>query len=322
MYLGVDGGGTKTAFVLVDQNGEVLAEHAEPTCYHIQVGLEGAKKVLESGIFNTLCKAKREISDLSYAFFGLPAYGEDSKVDKLIAQLPGAILPESRYRCDNDMVNGWAAAFGGKDGINIVAGTGSIAFGMRKGQQARCGGWGELFSDEGSAYWIAIKGLNVFSHMSDGRLKKGLLYDIIKQDLGIKQDLDVTGLVLSEWQGERSRIASISTMVSKAAEQGDKTALGIMHDAGNELAKIVSSTHDALGFDGNETVNLSFSGGVFRSKELILQPMTDALKQHSSHYVISQPLYSPVIGAALYASHLSGERISESGLNKLQDKVA
>ena len=51
---------------------------------------------------------------------------------------------------------------------NIVAGIGSICYGERNGAIARCGGWGELFSDEGSAYWIACRGLNLFSRMSDG----------------------------------------------------------------------------------------------------------------------------------------------------------
>ncbi len=57
--------------------------------------------------------------------------------------------------CGNDMVCGWAGSLACADGINVVAGTGSICYGEYQGRSARCGGWGELFSDEGSAYWIA-----------------------------------------------------------------------------------------------------------------------------------------------------------------------
>ncbi|MEO9944892.1 BadF/BadG/BcrA/BcrD ATPase family protein [Paraglaciecola sp.] len=319
MFLGVDGGGTKTAFVLIDKNGHILAEHSEPTCYHIQVGLDGARNVIESGISKTLHLAKKNVNDLTYAFFGLPAFGEDSEVDNHISELPSSILSAKQYQCDNDMVNGWAAAFGGQDGINIVAGTGSIAYGVRKNQRARCGGWGELFSDEGSAYWVAINGLRAFSQMSDGRLKKGPLYEVIKQDLAIGQDLDITGLVLSKWQGERSRIAAVSTLVSKAAGLGDYEALRIMEEAGKELAKIVLSTREVLGFTENEHVNLSFSGGVFRSGSLVSKPMKEALNQTTLRFSISSPLYSPVIGSALYAMHLSGETASKSCLHKLQN---
>ena len=74
------------------------------------------------------------------------------------------------------MVCGWAGALAGEDGINIVAGTGSIAYGEYRGRSARAGGWGELFSDEGSAYWLAREGLRLFSRMSDGRAPRGALY--------------------------------------------------------------------------------------------------------------------------------------------------
>ena len=64
-----------------------------------------------------------------------------------------------RYLCGNDMMCGWAGSLLCRDGISIVAGTGSICYGERGGATARSGGWGELFSDEGSAYWIACRGL-------------------------------------------------------------------------------------------------------------------------------------------------------------------
>ncbi|WP_339720683.1 BadF/BadG/BcrA/BcrD ATPase family protein [uncultured Paraglaciecola sp.] len=319
MYLGVDGGGTKTAFVLIDQHGNVLAEHQEPTCYHIQVGIDGTEKVIHEGILKTLAKAKKEVKDLTFAFLGLPAFGEDSKVDKIVDLIPSGILPKNLYRCDNDMVNGWAAASGGMDGINIVAGTGSIAYGVRKNKGARCGGWGELFSDEGSAYWIGIKCLNRFSQMADGRLPKGPLYKIVKQELDIDIDLDITALVLTQWQGERSKIAALSKLVSIAAEQGDTLAREIMQDAGYELARIVNSTKETLKFQEDEPVKVSYSGGVFCSKALILEPFTEALQQYSCHYVVSAPVYTPVIGAALYACTLSGNRMQSQALQKLKN---
>ena len=58
---------------------------------------------------------------------GLPAYGEDSHATAQLRQFPAAILGHDRYACDNDMVCGWAGSLACADGINIVAGTGSIA---------------------------------------------------------------------------------------------------------------------------------------------------------------------------------------------------
>ncbi len=94
--------------------------------------------------------------------------------------MPEPLLGHRRYRCGNDMVCAWAGSLGGEDGINIVAGTGSIGYGERRGRSARAGGWGEVFGDEGSAYWIAVQGLNVFTRMSDGRLPKGSLYAVFR----------------------------------------------------------------------------------------------------------------------------------------------
>ena len=63
----------------------------------------------------------------------------------------------------------------------IVAGTGSIAYGEYAGRHARAGGWGDLFGDEGSAFWIAREGLRLFSRMSDGRAARGPLYDLLRE---------------------------------------------------------------------------------------------------------------------------------------------
>ena len=305
IYLGVDGGGTKTAFALIDQNGQVLAEHETSTCYYIEVGIDGAKKVLEQGVSAVLAKAQRGLDEVAFGFFGLPAYGEDSNLITSMEQLPAGLLAKNRYRCDNDMVNGWAAAFGGNDGINIVAGTGSIAYGVRQTNNARCGGWGELFSDEGSAYWIACKGLNAFTRMSDGRSKKGPLYDIIKAAYHIDFDFDISALVLSEWAGDRSKVAQISALVYQAAVAGDRDALAIFARAGQELAEMVDGVRRCLNYMDDEIINVSYSGGVFNAGTFIHQPFADSLALSSAHYRLQAPMYTPVVGAALYALKLA-----------------
>lgn len=305
IYLGVDGGGTKTAFALVDQDGNVIAEHEEKTCYYIEIGIAATREVLRKGAEATLAKVGKTTNDLNYAFFGLPAYGEDSALQSTLDALPSSFLPQGNYLCENDMVNGWAAAFDCEDGINIVSGTGSIAYGVRNGKTARGGGWGELFSDEGSAYWIGREGLNAFSKMSDGRIPLGPLYDVFRAQLEIQKDLDISALVHTTWNGERGRIAEVSTLVSHAALAGDQAAKMIFDRAGAELASIVEGTKRALDFAPDEFINLSYSGGIFGSKELIMDPFGKALRDYSPQYRLHKPSYSPVIGAARYARNLA-----------------
>ena len=151
-FLGVDGGGTKTEFVCIDEGGAVVARQIEGTTYHLQVGLDGAVHALEAGIAGICAQLDIARTDLAYVFFGLPAYGEDAAIDPQLDRHCASLLGHDRYRCGNDMICGWAGSLACADGMNLVAGTGSIGYGERQGRAARVGGWGEVFSDEGSAY--------------------------------------------------------------------------------------------------------------------------------------------------------------------------
>ncbi|MEO9510414.1 MAG: BadF/BadG/BcrA/BcrD ATPase family protein [Nonlabens ulvanivorans] len=319
MYLGVDGGGTKTAFIIIDKSGIVLAEHEETTSYYIEIGLSGLSTLLINGVNEVLKKANLSTSDIDFSFFGLPAYGEDSLVIEEINAIPSKLFPVEKYACGNDMVSGWASALGCKDGINIVAGTGSIAYGELNGLKVRCGGWGEVFSDEGSAYWIAKSGLETFTKMSDGRLDKGPLYQLIKSHLNLKVDFDVCGLVLNQWQSSRSKISQLSVVVAKAALAGDKSALMIFDRAARELALIIESTKKQLKYKKGEEVIISYSGGVFNAKELIMVPLTKYLSETCGKFSLVKPKYKPVTGSALYAAKLHGFKFPFKALALLKD---
>lgn len=308
-FLGVDGGGTKTAFVLTDRDGRELARHEGGSSYHIQIGVESLHTLLHDGVHVVLDQAAAKTEDVIFAFFGLPAHGEDSQVQPFLDVTPEAVLGHRRYACGNDMICGWAGSLGGEDGINIVAGTGSIGYGERQGLSARGGGWGEVFSDEGSAYWIAVQGLNVFSRMADGRLERGPLYDLLKRELDLKSDLDICAYVYAKATAQRDRIAALSRLVARAAAQGDVAAQAVFTEAGQELAAIVDGIRRQLEYPAGEGVNLSYSGGVFQSDELILRPFRQQLSTYSPDYRIVTPRYSPAMGAAIYAARLSGHSL-------------
>ncbi len=190
IFLGVDGGGTKTEFVCIDDSHNVIARQVEGTTYHLQVGLDGVVRALEAGILSVCAQVGIEPAASTYAFFGLPAFGEDRIVDPQLQEHCGRLLGHDRFRCGNDMICGWAGSLGCSDGINIVAGTGSIGYGERRERQ-RAWAVGEMFSDEGSAYWIAIQGLNAFTRMSDGRLPRGPLHEVFRGHFALRDDIDI-----------------------------------------------------------------------------------------------------------------------------------
>jgi len=305
LYLGVDGGGTKTRFALVDGGGTLLAEAQLGTTYHPQVGLDGVRRTLEEGTATVLAQVQGDRADIAQAFFGLPAYGEDSRATAALQAIPGQVLGHGRYACDNDMVCGWAGSLACADGINIIAGTGSMGYGRRGAAAARAGGWGEAFGDEGSAHWIATQGLNAFSRMSDGRLPRGPLHAVLRAHFGLVDDLDICAHVYGEGVGTRGDIARLSVQVAQAANDGDAVAIAIFQQAGEELAQIAQALRVLLGFDQGQTVPLSYSGGAFSAGALLMQPFQAALVKASADFELRTPLHAPHYGAALYALQLA-----------------
>jgi N-acetylglucosamine kinase-like BadF-type ATPase len=316
-YLGVDGGGSKTEFVLIDEYGRVLATRREGPAYYLETGVEALKAMLARGIDATLSQGSVSPADLTYTFLGLPAYGEDSRLLGILDGAASPTLPQDRYRCGNDMVCGWAGALGGRDGINIVAGTGSIAYGEFAGRSARAGGWGELFSDEGSAYWVAREGLNLFSRMSDGRAKQGPLYRLIRDHFRLHGDLDLCAAIYGPPPLTRSGLAGLAQIVAQAAYAGDAQSRALFHSAAMELAALVDVVRDKLNAPHDLVLPVSYSGGMFQFGDLILDPLRSALSAADRGYEFIAPRLSPGGGAALYAAKLSGVPLTSTAIAEL-----
>ena len=319
LLLGVDGGGTKTEFVLVDRAGRIAAMHRESGSYHLQIGIERLRDVIGRGLKAILGGLGLSGDAVEYAFFGLPAYGEDSSIQPLLDSLPAEFLGHRRYRCGNDMVCTWAGSLAGEDGIGIVAGTGSIGYGERAGRTARAGGWGELFSDEGSAYWIATRGLNAFSRMADGRLPRGPLYHILVREFALASDLDLCAHVMSAEGPSRDRIAAFCPLVARAADEGDEQAQAIFQAAARELADIADALRTALGYPPGERVLTSYSGGAFVTGERLLAPFRNSLSELSADFELRVPLLTPSVGAALYAARDCGRPLDASAIARLRE---
>ncbi|MFF0512147.1 N-acetylglucosamine kinase [Streptomyces sp. NPDC004250] len=314
VFLGVDGGGTKTAFCLVDASGTVRARATGPgTSPSDEAGDDGSFgtcPVLAEGVARVCAESGVAPADVTHAFFGLPAHGESPALTAALDALPARLLGHDRYGVGNDMVCAWAGSLGLASGINVISGTGSMAYGERAGRTARAGGWGELFGDEGSAHWIAVRGLNAFTRMSDGRLAPGPLAGVLRRALGLGSDLDVVGRVLYGGLG-RDGVAALSRPVAEAAELGDPVAGAILARAGRELALLADAARERLGFPTTEPVPVSYSGGVFGAR-----PVADAFRAElarlDARFDLRPPLYEPVVGAALQAASLAGSPLDDT----------
>lgn len=317
-YIGIDGGGTKTTFTLINEEGLKLDQHICGTSHYAQIGFGGIEKVIKEGVENLLSKNNISRENINAIFLGLPGYGEVKSVKLKIEELVENIFSDIKYTIGNDVEVGLAGSLAGKDGINIVSGTGSIALGKDStGAFARCGGWGDYIGDEGSAHWIGKKSLEIFSKEADNRLEKGDLYYNIKEKLSLEDDFDIIDYALNKIQKERGKIAEFSSICYESALQGDKNAIKIFEEAAYELGLLVKMIANELNFE--DEILVSYSGGVFKSEDIILKPLQNELSNFNVKLV--KPILGPDEGACLLAYKLYGNEVNEMFIDNLRKNI-
>lgn len=313
-YIGIDGGGTKTTFTMIDNNGCKLAQHIMGTTHYEQVGFDGVENVLSSGLNKLIELSNIDKTYIQSAFLGLPGYGEVKSVKIKIDDIVNKVFKGIKVEVGNDVEVGLYGSLAGREGINIVSGTGSIALGRdSKGNFRRCGGWGDYIGDEGSAHWIGKKTLEVFSKEADNRLDRGLIYKSIREKLSIDDDFEIIDYALNDIKKDRTKIASLSTICFESAKNNDKNAMKIFEDASYELSLLVKMIINELDFS-NEIL-VSYSGGVFKSGDIILNPLRENLKDYNIKFI--EPVLGPDMGACLLAYKLQNEEISEEFVNNM-----
>lgn len=306
-YLGIDGGGTKTRYILINDKLEKVGDCESGTIHIHQVGVDGIKKELKENISKLCSNMNIEPKDISFAFAGVPGYGESLedkvKIDNAINE-----VMECPYMIDNDAVNGWAAGTACKPGINIVAGTGSIAYGRNsKGKLARCGGFGPGIGDDGSAYWIGLRTINEYTKQKDGRKEKTALVDVLEKEYNISYDYEIVDIVFNRLERDRTKLAGFSKICFLAAEKGCPVAVKIFEDVAEELFKHINSLSKTLEFDGKFVV--SYTGGVFKAGKYVLEPLKKMVLEAGFDCIIQEPELDPWNGAALLAYNLSGNEV-------------
>ena len=163
-YVGVDGGGTKTAVAISTADSVPIQTMTYPTCSYQSIGIPESVALITKVVREALSGGGVSPQDCAGCCVGMPCYGENPANDREIVRLlTDALTPVPVYVV-NDGEVGWAGSLACGEGIHIVSGTGSIAFGRGCDKEfARCGGWVEFFGDEGSCYWIGRQGMSLFS---------------------------------------------------------------------------------------------------------------------------------------------------------------
>jgi len=295
-YVGVDGGGTKTAICAASADASVLISEVTQSASWREYGVDEVVENIRKTIYELPIGEESTIAGIA---MGMPCYGESESGDIALQKALTVAFKGTPLYLTNDVEVGWAGSLALAPGVNVVAGTGSIAFGKNElGETARSGGWSEFFSDEGSCYWVGRKVLELFSKQADGRVPRDELYDIMREEWNLKNDFEAIDIIHNEYISNRDKVASVQYHAKAAALAGSKSAKALYKDAAHELCSLVSAIQAKLKFK-EQPYPVSYSGGLFKVEDLILPHFFACIEEAGGKPV--SPKYEPMYGALLLA---------------------
>jgi N-acetylglucosamine kinase len=297
-YLGVDGGASKTAALVTDENGRPLGDGVAGPSNHLRVGIETAARNIERAVNKALVTADVASREIAWTYCGIAGADHPAHRQEVVDSL-SVFFPRGNFTVDNDARIALTGAIGFGAGVVVIAGTGSVAVGRNDaGDEARAGGWGPIVGDEGSGYSIARGGLAAVLRAFDGRGPATAMTELLRNEYDMAPS-DLPRFVYAQ-ATHADDIARLSKLVIDAAEHGDTVAGEIVLHAGEELARMVLAVAQRLGLTSAE-FPVAHVGGGFKAGETLIAPMRRAILAAAPNARIAPPAHTPVEGAAQMA---------------------
>lgn len=308
ILVAVDGGATRTRAVAFDEFGKALAEAEAGPSNHLSTAWDTVRDSLRQAIGGALEACGARAADLRLVSVGLAGVDYDGAG----ADDARGILAEAGYReCTifGDMVIGHAGALNGRPGVMALAGTGAVFLGLDgAGRWAKAGGWGYLFGDEGSAYWIGRMAVAAAARAYDGRGPATRLEEAVCARLGIASFAEAIQRIYGGSMQARE-FAALAPLVEDAAEAGDTEARAILDQAGEELARGAEALIRRLGLTEPD---VSWQGAVLHKCRLVRERFVDALSARVPGVQVSAPAHRPVFGAWILGARALGWKAAHS----------
>lgn len=303
-YLAVDGGGTKTEAALSVPGARpwfARTGPGNPEAY----GTDEATANIVQSVREVLSDASSglgpSLPPLGAVFAGISGVDARDEVDVLEAAIR-QVVGEVPVLVMNDVVSAWATALGCGPGVTVISGTGSNCFGVDdEGRTWRVGGWGHLFSDEGSGYLIGLAGLQAVLRWRDGRAAPTVLTHLALDHYEVPS---VLALAKAAYHRplDKAEIAGFGPLVEQAAEEGDAVANQVFSDAARGLADLVRCARAHLDL-GSARFDLGLVGGFIEKSELLRRLLLGELPDATA-VVSSAPA---CVGGLLLAAKLGDE---------------
>ncbi len=276
-YLGIDGGGSKTTFLLVDEYyNELCHLHSGPSNW-ISVGQEAALAAIRNGI--------SQLTESPTVICGGFAGAARPEGAAFYKEVLTSLVTKATIIIESDAFIASIGAIGVDPGVLLIAGTGSIVIGRsREGSMFRVGGWGPHFGDDGSGFWIGREAVRAALRAVDSQAAQEFAHHIA-QSLGLKSVTDVVGA----WAAGRIGVPEIAGLFPEIVKlYPAEPASRILTEAASQLRSLVEIAAKRVGV---EDCRKSISGSV--ANHPIMRQFI-GLK-------FEEPRHSPEWGAVIWA---------------------
>jgi glucosamine kinase len=308
LFLGIDGGGTRTRAFVVDLSGQCAAWGEAGLSNPNHATAEELRGNLQRAVQGALAKAGADWASCSSAFVGMAGVTTAQGRADLCRTVAECGLGHARLGVDHDIRIALAGGLAGAPGMALIVGTGSSCYGRTAdGQTWQTGGWEALISDEGSAFYVGREAIAAAARMADGRIPRSSLQETVFQWLSIEHVADILPRIHNRGLS-RSEIAGFAPQVIHLAGQGDPVALEILERGAWLLAEMVAANHRMLPTAPAPSVVIT--GGLGTAETLYREKIVTAIQSQLPTARIHQPRFAPAIGAAMLAMQQAGHSIS------------
>jgi N-acetylglucosamine kinase-like BadF-type ATPase len=304
VFVGVDGGATMTRSVIAGQDFSLLGRAITGSSNPQRRGVDDALREISEAISSAADAGGVGAEDLQATCVGLAGVRRWNLADILARGLEER-LKGGRVIVETDALIAFRAAIPDGYGVILIAGTGSVAFGMsEEGVSHYSDGLGPFLGDEGSAYWIGREGLRAVARELDGRGSPTGFTNMVLSGLDA-EDLDG----LSEQQREGSldvtRIASLAPIVIRAFLEDSGEAERILKEAASLLVRSIRSVAGKLGII-EEDFPVALCGGLFHADSILKKQVRDLIFSTLPRARVMEPFLPPEYGALAIAMSAEG----------------
>ena len=284
--IGVDGGGTKTEFVLIATDGRLLRHLVLPGSNPNSCGIDGACAILREGI-DTLLRENCRVQAIFIGGAGMGSGNNGSKAQQVLHRA----YPHIPIQCSSDIANIIALAEDPENAIAVICGTGSVVYSAKNGKLCRFGGGGWHLETLGSGYDIGRSVLLAALEHRDGTGPETVLTELAEAQLG-GAVWDQVSFIHSQSPGF---FASFAPLAVDAWQKGDGVATRIIEDNLNRLAQLIT-----VAAKETPEARQVLAGGSMLTKNAAFQ---EALQQ-KIHLRLDVIDYPPIWGACLQCAKL------------------